>query len=133
MLSKTYQVHILFDIGDIVYDINNIHDKKYITNIDIKRGVYICDGSTFSICEQFNYKKVTSIKDLFVNDYVRIKKDPNCYTISELIGGHKVKIYQVHGDDYYLIVNVRYLCDKNYHPFNIDECRINNSKINELP
>ena len=114
-----YRVPIKFKIGDIVYNCRDEHYKKYIVRIDTERGIYVCDGSSFYIIDQYNYLKVSSVDDLYIGDAVRIKGNPNCFHISEFLDEGKVRIHQVHGDDYDLIVNVSDLCDYNYHPFNI--------------
>lgn len=115
---KYFTIPIIFKEGDIVYEKSNKSIKLFIVSIDELRGVYRCDGSTFKIIDEYDYKKVTSPSDLCIGESVRIKKDPNCYSISEFLDDGNVKIHQIHGDDYYIIVSPKDLCDRNYHSFN---------------
>lgn len=112
-----YQVPILFNPGDIVYDINNKHCKRYIIKFDEKKGQYLCDGSVINIIDSFKFKKVKSSNDLFVGDHCRIKNDPNCYSIYEFLDNEKVKIFQIHGDNYFKIVNLKDLLDTTGHKY----------------
>lgn len=109
---------IIFKEGDIVYNKNDKSIKLFIVRIDETRGIYICDGSSFKIVDEYDYEKVNSLSDLCIGEHVRIKKDPNCYSITEFLDDGNVKIHQIHGDDYYLTVSPKELCDRNYHSFN---------------
>ena len=116
---KTYEIPVLFKEGDIVYDPQNKHYKRCIIRFDEKDGMYHCDGSTFPITDQFKYKKVSSIDDLFIGDTVRVPFDPNCYQIVQFINNTKVILHQIHGDNYNIIVPLNNLLDINGYSFNI--------------
>ena len=115
---KHFTIPIIFKEGDIVYEKSNKSIKLFIVSIDETRGVYICDGSMFKIIDEYDYEKVTSPSDLCIGESVRIKKDPNCYSITKFLDDGNVKIHQIHGDDSYIIVSPNDLCDRNSPSFN---------------
>lgn len=112
---EIYAIPILFKEGDIIYNPENRHYKKYVIKFDENKGEYLCDGYTVKLLDSFNWKKVETPSDLFIGDYCRLQGNPDCFEIVEFLEDNKVKIAQIHGDNYYKIVDLLELLDRGGH------------------